>query len=86
MTAVQTDVSSTLKYKPVGVTHIAIMAIVAIMLVSIDYIFVALGHATSPNDIGSITVGNIIISVANAYWLVRLSVNAQGITETTSKP
>ena len=83
---IQTDVSSTLKYKPVGITHIAIMGIVALMLVFIDYILVAMGHATSTPDIESITMGNIVISVANAYWLIKLSVNAQGFTESTIKP
>ena len=87
MTAqVQTDVSSILKYKPVGITHIAIMAIVAAMLVFIDYILVAIGHATTTTDVGYITVGNIVVSVANAYWLIKLSINAQGIQETTAKP
>lgn len=85
MTA-QTDVSSTLKYKPVGITHIAIMGIVATMLTFIDYILVAMGHATTTTDVGYITMGNIVISVANAYWLVKLSINAQGVTESTAKP
>ena len=83
---VQTDVSSTLRYKPVGITHIAIMGIVATMLTFIDYILVAMGHATTSTDIGYITMGNIVISVANAYWLIKLSVNAQGFTESTTKP
>ncbi|MCL5781931.1 MAG: hypothetical protein M1459_01065 [Patescibacteria group bacterium] len=81
-----TDASTTIRYKPVGVTHIVIMAIVALMIVAINYILVALGHATSQADIGYITMGNIVISIANAYWLVRLSVNAQGVTESTVKP
>ena len=85
MTA-QTDVSSTLKYKPVGITHIVIMGIVAFMLVFIDYILVGIGHATSTTDVGYITAGNIVISVANAYWLIKLSINAQGIQESTAKP
>lgn len=85
MTA-QTDVSSTLKYKPVGITHIAIMGIVATMLTFIDYILVAMGHTTTTTDVGYITMGNIVISVANAYWLIKLSINAQGVTESTAKP
>lgn len=85
-TQVQTDISSKLQYKPVGITHITIMAIVAAMLVFIDYILVVMGHATTTTDVGYITMGNIVISVANAYWLIKLSINAQGIQETTAKP
>ena len=83
MTA-QSDISTVLRYKPVGITHIAIMGIVGVMLTAIDYILIGIGHATTTADIESITLGNIIISVSNAYWLVKLSINAKGLQESTS--
>ena len=78
--------STAITYKPLGLTHVLIMATVAFMLVFINYILIGMGHATTSTDIGYISMANIVISIANAYWLVRLTINAQGVQETTAKP
>ena len=68
-----------------GTTHVIIMATVAAMLVFINYILIGIGHATTSTDIGYISSANIVISIANAYWLVRLSLTSQGVQESTAK-
>ncbi|MEM3872665.1 MAG: hypothetical protein QXE05_08915 [Nitrososphaeria archaeon] len=75
-----------LTYKPLGITHVILGFTWATALVAINAIeFYFLKISTSSLDVLWIIFQNIGIASANSYYLSKIDVSPQGLTETTIK-
>ncbi|MEM0050756.1 MAG: hypothetical protein QXW39_09540 [Candidatus Bathyarchaeia archaeon] len=72
--------------KPLGITHFLMGLTWGSVLVGINAIeFYFLGKSTSQLDVLWIVMQNIGIASANSYYMSKIDMTPQGITETTTK-
>ncbi|MEM3828613.1 MAG: hypothetical protein QXP36_05350 [Conexivisphaerales archaeon] len=72
--------------KPLGITHFLMGLVWGSVLVGINAIeFYFLGKTTSQLDVLWIVMQNIGIASANSYYMSKIDMTPQGITETTTK-
>jgi len=83
--------STSITYKPFGITHFALGAIFGVVLIginAIEFFFLSQSHALSSTSLNVfwITVQNVGIAIPNSYYLSKIQVSTTGITESTTKP
>ncbi|MEM3859751.1 MAG: hypothetical protein QW478_10170 [Candidatus Micrarchaeaceae archaeon] len=72
--------------KPLGITHFLMGLTWGSVLVGINGIeFYLLGKSTTELDVLWIVMQNIGIASANSYYLSKIDMTPQGLTESTSK-
>ena len=83
--------STSITYKPFGITHFALGLTFGIVLISInaiEFFFLSQSHALSSTSLNVfwIALQNIGIAIPNSYYLSKIQISTTGMTETTSKP
>ena len=83
--------STSITYKPMGITHVLIGCIFAVSIVAInaiEFYFLNQAHALSPTSLGLfwIMVQNVGIAMPNSYYLSKIQISTSGMTEATTKP
>ena len=83
--------STSITYKPFGITHFALAAIFGIVIVginAIEFFFLSQSHALSSTSLNVfwIALQNVGIAIPNSYYLSKIQISASGMTESTTKP
>ena len=83
--------STSITYKPFGITHFALGAIFGVVLIAvnaIEFFFLSQSHALSSTSLNVfwIMLQNVGIALPNSYYLSKIQISSSGMTETTTKP